>query len=406
MAQRRKVQSSERKAVIVTFKKKDARSTDADKQEIAQDAISSEVQFFSATDFARGPSPVPSDLDPETVGYDVNRYDAPILMASLTDAEIEALRSSDDVVSVEDDGPMYALQGAPVVEGTPEILAETIPTGVNQIKAPQGWGASQGLAIKVYVLDTGIDSDHPDLVANLKLGQSFVPTESSTDDFNGHGTHCAGTVAAPINGVGVVGVAPYAYVHPVKVLSSTGSGQWSWLIAGIDWVRQKKGIRIISMSLGGTAPNAVKDMCDGAYNDGILLIAAAGNSGPDDNTVGDPARYDSVVAVSAIDSADVIATFSSRGPQVEVAAPGVNVLSTIPGGGTGAKSGTSMACPHVAGAAAMAWGSHRSANNKQIRWLLQNTAFNLGAPGRDNLYGFGRVDAQSAAVWMGAVPEA
>jgi len=396
----------DRRPVIITFKRKDKRSTDVDKQEIALKGVKSEVNFFTASDFARGPSPVIAGLDPETIGFDVNRYDAPILIANLTDREIDALKANKDVVAVEEDGEMHALQTNLQLEGAPEVLAETIPVGVNQIKAPAGWGASQGLAIKVFILDTGIDSDHPDLVANLHEGKSFVPTESTTEDYHGHGTHCAGTVAAAINGFGVVGVAPYAYLHPVKVLSSTGSGNWSWLIAGIDWVMAKKGLRIISMSLGGVAPAAVKTICDSAYADGILLVAAAGNSGPGDNTVGDPARFDSVIAVSAIDSADVIAAFSSRGPQVEIAAPGVNVLSTTRGGAYGGMSGTSMACPHVAGAAAMGWGSHRTVNNKQVRKLLQMTAFNLGAPGRDNLYGFGRVDAQSAAVWLYGIPEA
>lgn len=396
----------ERRPVIITFKKKDKRSADVDKREIVQKAAKSEINFLSAEDFARGPSPVIAGLDPESIGYDVNRYDAPILIANLTDSEIEALKNNKDVATVEEDGEMHALETSLRLEGAPEVLAETIPVGVNQIKAPAGWGASQGLAIKVFILDTGIDSDHPDLVANLHEGKSFVPTESTTEDYHGHGTHCAGTVAAAINGFGVVGVAPYAYLHPVKVLSSTGSGNWSWLIAGIDWVMAKKGPRIASMSLGGVAPAAVKTICDSAYADGILLVAAAGNSGPGDNTVGDPARFDSVIAVSAIDSADVIAAFSSRGPQVEITAPGVNVLSTTRGGGYGGMSGTSMACPHVAGAAAMGWGSHRTVNNKQVRKLLQMTAFNLGAPGRDNLFGFGRVDAQSAAVWLYGIPEA
>lgn len=396
----------DRRPVIITFKRKDKRSTDVDKQQIALKGVKSEVNFLTASDFARGASPVIAGLDPEAIGYDVNRYDAPLLMANLTDREIDALKANKDVVAVEEDGEMHALQTNLLLEGAPEVLAETIPVGVNQIKAPAGWGASQGLAIKVFILDTGIDSDHPDLVANLHEGKSFVPTESTTEDYHGHGTHCAGTVAAAINGYGVVGVAPYAYLHPVKVLSSTGSGNWSWLIAAIDWVMAKKGPRIISMSLGGVAPAAVKTICDSAYADDILLVAAAGNSGPGDNTVLDPARYDSVIAVSAIDSADVIAAFSSRGPQVEIAAPGVNVLSTTRGGFYGGMSGTSMACPHVAGAAAMGWGSHRTVNNKQVRKLLQMTAFNLGAPGRDNLYGFGRVDAQTAAVWLYGIPEA
>lgn len=399
---------ADRKPMIITFKRKDERSTDADKQDITREVISSRVSFFTAADFSISAHPVPSGIDPEALGYDVNRYDAPILMASLTDADIAALNDHEDVVAVEEDGVVYALPISDyTVEGVPEIKAQTVPAGVAQIKAPEGWGASQGLAIKVFILDTGIDSDHPDLVANLKAGKSFVPSESSTEDFQGHGTHCAGTVAAAFNGQGVVGVAPYAYLHAVKVLSSTGEGQWSWLIAGIDWVTEKKGLRILSMSLGGGgAPAALEQMVNSAYDDGCLLVAAAGNSGPGDNTVNQPATYDNVVAVSAIDGSNQIAGFSSRGPEVEITAPGVNVLSTTKGGGYGNNSGTSMACPHVAGAAAMAWGSHRTTNNKQIRKLLQVTADNLGPPGRDDEYGFGRVDANQAAVWIGGIPEA
>ena len=189
------------------------------------------------------------------------------------------------------------------------------------------------------------------------------------------------------------------------MLNRAGSGQWSWLIAGLDWVLNKKRMHIASMSMGGAgAPNAVKQMCDAAFNGGVLLVAAAGNSGPGPNTVIDPARYDSVIAVSAIDAGNVIAPFSSRGPQVELCAPGVQVLSTIPGGGYGTKSGTSMACPHVSGAAALAWGSHRYADNKTIRRLLAWRSDNLGNPGRDELYGFGRVDAEESAVEFTSPP--
>jgi subtilisin len=394
--------------MIITFKRKDQRSTAADKQDITREVVSSKVDFFTAADFSRSEHPVPSGIDREVLGYDVNRYDAPILMAALTDDDIAALRDHEDVEAVEEDGEVRALAiNDYTVEGVPEITAQTVPAGVAQIKAPDGWGASQGLAIKVFILDTGIDSDHPDLVANLKAGKSFVPSESSTEDFNGHGTHCAGTVAAAFNGQGVVGVAPYAYLHPVKVLSGTGSGQWSWLIAAIDWVTEKKGPRILSMSLGGGgAPAALEQMVDSAYDDGCLLVAAAGNSGPGEDTVNQPATYDNVVAVSAIDGSDLIASFSSRGPEVELAGPGVNVLSTWKGGGYRPLNGTSMACPHVSGAAAMAWGAHRTINNKQVRKLLQMTADNLGPAGRDEEYGFGRVDAAQAAVWLWGIPEA
>ena len=167
--------------------------------------------------------------------------------------------------------------------------------------------------------------------------------------------HCAGTIGAPINGVGVVGVAPEASLYAVKVLSNAGSGQWSWLIAGLNWCIQNK-MRIASMSLGGGgAPTALETMCNTAFGAGVLLVAAAGNSGPGMGTVGFPGKYKNVIAVSAIDSSNVIASFSSRGPEVEICAPGVKVLSTVPGGGYGNKSGTSMACPHVSGAAAVVW---------------------------------------------------
>ena len=276
-------------------------------------------------------------------------------------------------------------------------MAETIPVGVSQIKAPMAWDCSRGKGINVAVLDTGIDYNHPDLKPNFKGGVSFVPGQALMDG-HGHGTHCSGTIAAAINGAGVVGVAPAAYLYGVKVLSNSGSGNWSWLIAGIDWCIQKK-MRVLSMSMGGNgAPAALEAMCNAAWNKGLLLVAAAGNSGQTPNPgVIEPARYQSVIAVSAIDSANVLAPFSSRGPEVELCAPGVNVLSTIPGGGFGTMSGTSMACPHVSGAAVLAWGGHRYVNNVTIRRLLAWTSDNLGVPGRDPFFGYGRVDADQAA---------
>jgi len=392
---------AERRSVIITFKPKDKRpDKEKDKLEIATAAIESPVTFLEAGAMPREAA-LPVEVPEEMIGYDVNEYEAPIVMASLTDPEIEALKKNGNVATVEDDGPCYALGGEGpeelAVEGQPSPLAETIPAGIAQVKAPAAWDCSRGKVIKVAVLDTGIFGAHPDLAPNYKGGISFVPGESSPVDFNSHGTHCSGTIAAAINGVGVVGVAPAASLYAVKVLSRTGSGSWSYLIAGIDWCIKNR-MRVLSMSLGGpAAPSALEAMCNAAWSRGLLLVAAAGNSGPGMGTVGFPAKYGSVVAVSAIDSANLIAGFSSRGPEVELCAPGVNVLSTLPGGGYGTKSGTSMACPHVSGAAALAWGGHRYANNVTIRRLLAWTADNLGIPGRDPLYGYGRVDAEQAA---------
>jgi subtilisin len=384
------------KSVIITFKPKDKRPDKAkDKLEIVKAAIKSKPHFVDAGMMARGAS-LPPGLPAEMIGYDVNQYEAPIVTAHLTKAEIDALKNNPNVEAVENDGPVYALQQSLVVEGQPSPQAETIPVGVAQIKAPLAWDCSRGKGVKVAVLDTGIDNTHPDLAANYKGGVSFVPGETPMDG-NSHGTHCAGTIAAAINEVGVVGVAPAASLYAVKVLANNGSGQWSWLIAGIDWCINNK-MHILSMSLGGGgAPSALETMCNTAFNKGLLLVAAAGNSGPAMGTVGFPGKYKNVIAVSAIDSSNVIATFSSRGPEVELCAPGVNVLSTVPGGGYGTKSGTSMACPHTSGAAAVVWGSHRFANNVAIWNLLASAADNLGNPGWDPLYGYGRVDVDQAA---------
>lgn len=396
---------SNRKSVIITFKPKDKREEKKkDKLQIIESEISSKVSFTESETMSPGVA-LARNLEPEEVGFDINRYEVPIVTASLTDKEIKNLQGNPNVATVEDDGPVYALETAPrvdnlLLEGQPTVLAETIPLGVSQVKAPPAWDSSRGKGIRVAVLDTGIDGLHPDLIANYKGGVSFVPGESPADG-NGHGTHCAGTIGAALNGIGVVGVAPAASLYAVKVLSNSGNGNWSWLIAGISWSIANK-MRVLSMSLGGgSAPGALEAMCNLAFAKGLLLVAAAGNSGAPPagapTSVLFPGRYKNVIAVSAIDSASALAPFSSRGPEVELCAPGVNILSTIPGGGYGLKSGTSMACPHVSGGAAVAWGAHRFANNVTIWNLLASTAFNLGPPGWDVNFGYGRIDVDLAA---------
>lgn len=394
-------QGDSRRPVIITFKRKDQRQDQSsDKADILRSVINSDMSFASAENAAmnqEGPG----------IGIDINLYEAPILSAFLTEEEAQQARINPNVEEVEDDGVCYAmpeLGPQPLVfEGQPSPLAETVPSGISQVQAPQSWDASRGAGISVAILDTGIDYNHPDLRPNVKGAVSFVPGETPLD-VNGHGTHCAGTVAAAINGAGVVGVAPAAHLYGVKVLSNAGSGNWSWLIAGIDWCIQRN-IRVLSMSLGGgSAPNALETICNTAFSKGLLLVAAAGNSGPNMNTVGVPGRYRSVIAVSAIDSGNNIANFSSRGPEVELCAPGVNVLSCKPGGGYQNMNGTSMACPHVAGGAAVVWGAHRFARNVEIWNLLADSADNLGVPGWDPLFGYGRLDVYQAAMALTRAP--
>src|SRR5262245_17648924 len=282
MGQAQREGTSERRSVIITFKRKDQRpDRTTDKVDIVRSALTPGVQphFLSATTLPIGAARPP--LEPQLVGYDVNQYEVPIVTAQLTEGEITALRQNDNVAMVEDDAPCYALSDPfahLAVENQPSPLAETIPTGVQQVNAPQAWGYSQGKGIRVAVVDTGIDFNHPDLKPNYVGGVSFVPGAATPMDDNSHGTHCAGTIAAAIEGSNVVGVAPQASLYAVKVLDRAGSGMFSWIIAGIDWCIQN-GMHIVSMSLGGPSPvTALETICNTAWDKGLLLVAAAGNS--------------------------------------------------------------------------------------------------------------------------------
>ena len=257
------------------------------------------------------------------------------------------------------------------------------------------WGTSTGNGVKVAILDTGIDGSHPDLDGKIVGGNDFTGTGSYVDD-NGHGTHVSGTVAAIYsNNIGVYGVAPSASLYAVKVLDSTGSGYLEWIIAGIEWAIANE-IDVINMSLGTTSDmQSLEDACNAAYEEGILIVAAAGNSGNNPgnrDTVEYPGGYASVIAVAASDSNDARASFSSTGPDVELIAPGVSILSSIPGGGYAYYSGTSMASPHVAGVAALVLAANSSLTNVEVRSILQQTAENLKLKQEHQGYGLVRAD--------------
>ncbi len=290
------------------------------------------------------------------------------------------------------------------------IADETLEYGVNNIDAEVVWGGSQGATTvipgqggagaRVAVLDTGIDCGHEDLAGGCVYGANFSGAAQPFDD-HGHGTHVAGIIAARANGVGTIGVAPESTVYAVKVLAANGSGALSWVAAGIDWA-VANGMDVISMSLGATQTSqALTDAVAAAHAAGVLVVAAAGNSGCC-NTVGYPARLPGAMAVGAVDAADVIASFSSTGPEVDVTAPGVAVRAPVPTGtctlcdpsGYKVLNGTSMATPHVSGVAALLMSRGRASWEA---WnMIVNSAHDLGAPGHDPLYGHGRVDALAA----------
>jgi subtilisin family serine protease len=229
-----------------------------------------------------------------------------------------------------------------------------IPWGVQRVGAPQAWAKTQGAGAAVAVIDTGIDATHPDLAGQVVGGINILDPQHPDNwkDDEGHGTHVAGTIAAAgLNG-GYAGVAPKAKLYAVKVLDKDGNGNYSDVIAGIEWAMDH-GVKIANMSLGadeGSDPlhNAVK----AALAKGMIIIAAAGNTG---GSVGYPGAYPEAVAVGASDKTDKVAPFSSRGPEVAYIAPGVDIFSLKMGGGYVSLSGTSMASPHIAGLAALAY---------------------------------------------------
>ena len=226
--------------------------------------------------------------------------------------------------------------------------------GINRVHAPAAWPLTEGKGVKVAVIDTGIDTGHPELSGIVDGGYSAITkTENPADyqDDNGHGSHVAGTIAAKRDGKGVVGVAPKARLYAVKVLDADGSGNLSDVIDGIVWAAKNK-MDVANMSLGAPVDSeAMKRAVRFARGSGVVVVAAAGNSG---GAVGFPGAYEDTIAVAASDFADKLAGFSSRGPEVDFIAPGVDVLSAKMGGGFASYSGTSMAAPHVAGLAALA----------------------------------------------------
>lgn len=311
------------------------------------------------------------------------------------------------VVAIIPETAFYALQNTPRVRYVEEdkhvqlIQAQQLPWGIDRIDADLVWpGSNSGAGVTIAICDTGIDYDHPDLAANCIWGKSFVDYTTDWMDDEGHGTHCAGIAAAINNDIGVVGVAPDANLMPVKVLDYNGGADFSWVAQGIIWAADN-GADVISLSIGYRSHvQSWQDACDYAYYDkGCVVVAAAGNSGnPGGNNdcVDYPARYDSTIAVAATTQSDSRASFSSTGPDVELAAPGYEIYSTLWDDTYDYMSGTSMACPHVAGVAALVIASGIT-NNVDVRNQMAATAEDLGAAGRDIRYGYGLVDAEKAA---------
>ncbi|MHB8606282.1 MAG: S8 family serine peptidase [Thermoplasmatota archaeon] len=285
--------------------------------------------------------------------------------------------------------PMYGLQWGPAVANM-----------------PAAWDVTKGShSVMLAIVDTGIDNTHPDLVGNYCV-RGPDETGGNWQNLMFHATHVMGIAAATIdNGVGVAGMSQ-SCIMDVRVLDSSGSGQWAWVANGITWAVDN-GAKIISMSLGGNpGASAVAQAIDYAVEHNVLVVSAAGNSGCGGDTVGYPAKYIGSMAVAALSSASSTASFSSCGPAVEIAAPGENIWSTLPtsnswvGTNYGYLSGTSMATPHVSGIAALLFAQNPQLTAADARCILDMTAKNYAGTttlfAMDTQIGFGKVDAAAA----------
>lgn len=266
--------------------------------------------------------------------------------ALMTENDAEVIRNDPRVTLVE---PHKIIMFAPPCKiGDPtEEEGLVIPWGITRVGGP-----SDGTGKTAWVIDSGIDYDHPDLNVDIARSKTFVTFTTTANDDNGHGTHCAGTIAAKNNDIGVVGVVAGATLVAVKVLDKRGSGSTDVVIAGIDYVAANAAQGdAVNMSLSGGISDALDLAAVNASNHGIYFSLAAGNESDDaDNHSSARANGPYIFTVSVFDSADLFAYFSNYGnPLIDVAAPGVSILSTSYTGGTTTMSGTSMAAPHVAG---------------------------------------------------------
>lgn len=318
---------------------------------------------------------------------------ANFVFVSLDQNELKNLSRDAEVSFIEEDGLVHidaedAQKEPASKEAAVEASSrETIPWGIKAIGGEHVLQQNDvGSRIKIAVLDSGI-ANHSDV--KVAGGTTFVPETTESTDDNGHGTHVAGIIGALHNDIGVVGASPQAEIYSVKVLDQEGTGSYSQVIQGIEWAIENK-MNIISMSFGGSVDSkALHEAILLARESGILLIAAAGNKGFGDETETYPARFPEVVSVGAINQTNQRASFSSTGSEIDLVAPGVDIESTLMNGSYGAKSGTSMAAPHVTGAAAAFWSAHPEISAEEVKAKLYATATPLG---NSREYGHGLVN--------------
>jgi thermitase len=316
----------------------------------------------------------------EQLGFEVVQF-----TSDLAADRITAYKASPLVEYVEPNHTVHALW----TPNDPDF--PTKQWGPQKIQAPRAWDVTRSnSAIKIAIIDTGVESTHPDLSGKIAGGWDFVDDDATPQDGNGHGTHVAGLAAAATNnGIGMAAVAPDARILAVRVLDNNGSGTIADVASGIQYAADQ-GAKVINLSLGSSSSSTtLQNAVNYAWSKGAVLVASAGGSGSTTPTY--PAAYSNVIAVACTTASDTLCSFSNRGTWVDVAAPGQSIYSTYKGGGFAYLSGTSMAAAHVSGVAGLLAAQNRT--NANIVEAIVNTA--------DPLSGstFGRVNAYKAVTY-------
>jgi hypothetical protein len=374
---------------------------------------------FAGTISAQQPEHVPGrlivqfhrDADANAVGVTLTMHGATVhreipqirtkvirVPEAVIDRVMQSLQRSGLFTSVERD---HVARGA-AIPNDPNYASQW---HLSKIQAPSAWDLSKGSSgMTVAVLDSGIDSTHPDLASKVVPGWNFLNNNSDTHDVLGHGTAVAGALAAATNnGNGGAGVAWSNPIMPLVVLNSSNYADYSTVASAITYAADH-GARIINISLGGnTSSSALQSAVDYAWNKGAVVFAAASNNS--NSTPYYPAACNNVVAVSATDESDSLASFSNYGNWITISAPGDMILTTTSGGGYGYWYGTSLASPVAAGVGALVLARNPSLSASGLVNILKQNSDDLGSPGFDQNYGWGRVNAYRAVAAAGGSPQ-
>lgn len=292
------------------------------------------------------------------------------------------LASYPSVLAVEEDCKTAAVHGLPEFRRSSTIKLSGdhpyIPWGVSHIKAPLTWNRTTGDRVRVAVIDTGIDYNHPDLQHAIENGINLIHRHALPVDDNGHGTHIAGTIAASARQTGITGVAPQASIHPVKAFDENGTAYVSDIIYGIYWCLRNR-IDVVNMSFGMKHHSrALEDAVRTAYYSGMIIVASSGNDGRT-SRIDYPARFPHTLSVGATNKKGQIASFSNKSKYIDIYAPGEKIVSTWLRGEYQELSGTSMATSHVSGVVALLLSANRKLTPRKIKSILRRNASRIAS---------------------------